>query len=144
MKSLALIVFIIILCLPVPAIADEVSSLYVPVKFEKVMGPDTFQASGKLIKLWGIRGVDKDLPQYAAGIWFLEGLIKKDDLTCKLIEAAADHKQIMHCLIGSNDVGSMIVQMGLAEADGEYYAYEEQIAQNKKRGLWQKPESKGL
>lgn len=143
MKGSFLIVIIaLFMCSPV--IANDVVASYAPFKFEKALGPETFQASGKKIKLWGLRGPDKDLPQYMATVWFLEELIKGDDLTCRLMDVGLDNLQIMHCLVGKNDVGSMIVQMGLASADGKYYEYEEQIARSKRRGLWGNPEDRRL
>ena len=50
----------------------------------------------------------------------------------------------MHCTSDGNDVGSMMVQMGMAwdysKYSGDYYQFEEDLARKEKRGIWAKTE----
>lgn len=49
-------------------------------------------------------------------------------------------RAVMHCLIDDLDVGSMMVQAGVARDysrySGDYYQYEEDRARSMKRGIW--------
>ena len=46
---------------------------------------------------------------------------------------------VMHCTSDGNDVGSMMVQMGMAwdysKYSGDYYQFEEDLARKEKRGI---------
>jgi endonuclease YncB( thermonuclease family) len=47
----------------------------------------------------------------------------------------------MHCLIDDLDIGSMMVQTGMArdysKYSGDYYQYEEDAAKEAGRGIWE-------
>ncbi len=56
-------------------------------------------------------------PASWAGKLLLEGLLKKnDELACKLIGIVDRGREVMHCFVDGLDLGSMIIQMGVAEA----------------------------
>ena len=44
------------------------------------------------------------------------------------------HRLVMHCFIDGADVGSLMVQMGMAKAEGPYYR--RRIAAQVYRGTW--------
>jgi len=107
---------------------------------ERVIDGDTIVASGKKIRLWGINAPEKKAPFFMPAKILLESLLNDGRLTCKFIEKDRYNRDVMHCLIGGLDVGSMMVQAGMAKDysmySGDYYQHEEDLAKSKKRGMW--------
>lgn len=112
---------------------------------ERVIDGDTIIASGQKIRLWGIDAPEKNEPLFLASKMFLETMLKDQSLRCKFIEEDRYKRDVMHCLIGSSDIGSMMVYMGMArdfsKYSGDYYQYEEDLAKKEKRGIWKKEQS---
>jgi len=107
---------------------------------EHVIDGDTIVADGIKIRLWGIDAPEKNHEFYFPAKVFLESFIAKGKLTCKFIEKDRYDRHVMHCLIDGLDIGSMMVNAGLArdysKYSGDYYQYEEDLAKAKKRGMW--------
>ena len=115
-------------------------SSYQEYDLERVIDGDTIVASGLKIRLWGIDTPEKEEPYSLAAKMLLESLLKEGELTCKFIEEDRYKRAVMHCLIDDLDVGSMMVQAGVARDysrySGDYYQYEEDRARSMKRGIW--------
>lgn len=115
-------------------------SFYQAYDLERVIDGDTIVASGKKIRLWGIDTPEKDEPYFWAAKLLLESLLEEGALTCKFIEQDRYQRAVMHCLIDVLDIGSMMVQSGMAKDysrySGDYYQYEEDRARLMKRGIW--------
>lgn len=121
---------------------DKVSTqepFFQKISFERIVDGDTFVGSGKKIRLWGVNAPEKKDPNYLAATWYLESLLKEGNLTCKFIEKDRYQRDVMHCLNGQSDVGSLLVQMGLAKDyarySGGYYQTEQAEAQAEQRGI---------
>lgn len=101
---------------------------------------DTIVANNEKIRLWGINTPEKNNPYFLAAKLLLESLLSKGDLRCKFIEKDRYQRSVMHCLIDGLDVGSMMVQTGMAKDysaySGDYYQREEDLAKSKGRGIW--------
>nr|WKN34359.1 thermonuclease family protein [Tunicatimonas sp. TK19036] len=114
--------------------------IYQEVDLERVIDGDTFVASGRKIRLWGIDAPEKNEPLYWSSSTLLKGILESETLSCKLIEKDRYQRYVMHCLSGSLDVGSMMVNMGMAKDysrySGNYYQYEQDQAKANKRGMW--------
>ncbi len=108
--------------------------------FERVVDGDTFVASGRKVRLWGIDAPEKHTPAFFASGWLLQGLMKDGDLSCKLIELDRYQREVMHCLIEGLDIGAMMVKMGMArdypKYSGGFYQREQQQAKTANRGIW--------
>lgn len=109
-------------------------------KFERAIDGDTFVASGHKIRIWGIDTPEKDEVGYLAAKMLLEALLKDGRLLCKSIEKDRYKRDVMYCTIDDLDVGSMMVQAGIAKDytrySGGYYRVEQAKAKKEKRGLW--------
>ncbi len=115
-------------------------AFYQKYNLERVIDGDTIVAGGQKIRLWGIDTPEKDEPYFLAAKLLLESLIGEGSLTCKFIEVDRYQRDVMHCLIDTLDIGSMMVQSGMAKDysrySGDYYQYEEELARSLKRGIW--------
>lgn len=142
------VLFIMIVLLSFSAQADEGKDFHAVLQLERVIDGDTIVASGKKIRLWGIDTPEKGDPLFGVAKLFLESLLKNGDLTCKFIEQDRYKRDVMHCLISGSDIGSMMVQMGMAEDyesySGGYYQAEQELAKAHKRGLWKNGSFKKL
>jgi endonuclease YncB( thermonuclease family) len=115
------------------------SSDYEALVLERVIDGDTFVASGKKIRMWGINAPEKDEPLYListkALALFLEG-----ELKCKLIDFDRYQRSVMHCLVNSTDIGGLMVKTGYAKEykkySGGFYAREEKYAKTERLGVW--------
>ena len=101
----------------------------------------TLEVDGARVPLWGIKVAD---PTTTAG-WqaklFLSTAVSEGPVSCalKLPEPA-----LWQCLtVHGFDLGSLLVQTGLAYAAGPYYQFEESRARIAERGLWRLNEGKG-
>jgi endonuclease YncB( thermonuclease family) len=141
-----------LLCLSFPANAKEAAgsadtssgseTAFTPVKFERVIDGDTFMASSKPITLWGIDAPKEDDPNHLAATLFLETMIDHGNLSCKQVAIDRNQHNVMHCLVDGLDVGSMMVQMSMAAASDPYYKYEQDLAKQEGRGIWNRSLSK--
>ncbi len=121
---------------------DIEENIYQEHKLERVIDGDTIVANEKTIRLWGIDAPEKNSSYYLASKLLLESLLQNGVLRCKFIEKDRYSRDVMHCLIETSDIGSLMVQAGMAENysrySDDYYLYEEKTAQAKKRGIWSK------
>ena len=113
-----------------------------PVYFERIIDADSFAGGGEAITIWGIDAPDHGDDQYLAATLFLETMINQGELVCRGRGTHAESGFIMHCLIDGLDVGSMMVQMGMAAASDNYYGYEQDLAQKEGRGIWRQTVSR--
>jgi endonuclease YncB( thermonuclease family) len=112
-------------------------------KFEKVIDGATIIASGKIISLWGVKAIAPSSPYSWASSLYLETMLKHGILNCAEPGGAGD-SQVMRCYIDKADVGSLLVEMGMATAADPYYKGEEAVAQAKQRGVWRLDHGKSL
>lgn len=112
----------------------------VRLQFERVVDGDTFVASGRKIRVWGIDTPERNEIGYQVAGWFLESLIKDRQLSCKLIAKDKYQRDVMQCYCDGVDIGSEMVRFGLArdykKYSGGFYQREQEAAKKGKRGLW--------
>lgn len=121
-------------------IEKDTGAFFNNLQFERAIDGDTFVASGHKIRIWGIDTPEKDEAGYLAAKMLLEVLLKDGRLLCKSIEKDRYKRDVMYCTIDDLDVGSMMVQAGIAKDytrySGGYYRVEQAKAKKEKRGLW--------
>ncbi len=109
-------------------------------ELDHVIDGDTIVANGIKIRLWGIDAPEKRNIYFLPSKMLLESMLSRGKLTCKFIEKDRYKRHVMHCLIDGRDIGSMMVQVGMArdysKYSGDYYQYEEDLAKAKKMGIW--------
>lgn len=106
----------VLLLISIPAYAEnKLVKTHAPVKFEQIVDGRTFIASGRTMRLWGIKAPNKDDAEYLAATLYLETILEDGELRCKFIEKDIDGASIMHCEVDGHDVASMMVQMGMAQ-----------------------------
>ena len=119
------------------AIADEKLTSF---NLERVIDGDTFVASGKKIRLWGIDAPEKDHPVSFASTLFLETLLKQGELECKQIDIDRYKRLVMQCFVDGKDVAADLVRFGLATDYKRYskghYNFEEDLARRNESGIW--------
>jgi len=104
-------------------------------QFERVIDGATVVASGRTIGFWGIKALDPVNPASFAANMYLKTMLEKGTLRC--VQMSAPGQPVLwHCTNEGADVGSLMVQMGMARAANSYYRYEETVAQAKGRGVW--------
>lgn len=115
-------------------------SFHAEYTLERVIDGDTIVADGIKIRLWGIDAPEKKSDFYLPSKLLLESILSEGILRCKFIEKDRYQSYIMHCLIDDLDVGSMMVQVGMAKDyskySGDFYQYEEDQARAKRLGMW--------
>lgn len=115
-------------------------SFHEPYELNYVIDGDTIVANNEKIRLWGINTPEKNNPYFETAKLLLESFLEGGELRCKFIEKDRYNRSVMHCLIDGLDVGSMMVQTGMAKDyskySGDYYQYEEDRAKSKRIGLW--------
>ena len=113
---------------------DSPGQVFQSFGYDDVIDGDTFLTQGAQINIWGIAAPTD--PTYApVAKMFFETMLSRGQISCKLISVQT---QDYYCLIDGRDIGSMIVQMGMAKASNDYYVYEQEIAQEKGYGSWKK------
>ena len=129
----AVFVFFVFLVSPACAFATPKQTL----TFEKVIDGATIVASGKTVALWGVKALDPSDPAAFAANLYLETMLRKGTLSCEAVSSTSD-RHVMHCYSDGADVGSLMVQMGMARAADPYYQGEEGYAQAEHRGVWRR------
>lgn len=128
------------------SIREFQSDFHVGFKLDYVIDGDTIVADGIKIRLWGIDAPEKRSDYFLPSKMLLEVMLAERELTCKFINKDRYERHVMHCLIDGRDIGSMMVQVGMArdysKYSGDYYQYEEDIAKAKKIGIWSEQEGK--
>jgi len=108
--------------------------------YERVIDGDTFVASGKKIRLWGIDAPEKTEPEAFAATMYLEVLIEQGELSCSFVHKDRYERDVMKCFSGDYDIASDMVKQGMARDfraySGGYYASEEKQAKANKLGVW--------
>ena len=107
---------------------------------ERVIDGDTFVASGRKIRLWGVDTPEKDEVGYKTATWFLEALLKEDEIKCQFISKDKYKRDVMRCYVDGIDVGSELVKFGMAKDyihySRGYYQTQEKEAKSAKKGIW--------
>ena len=71
---------------------------------------------------------------------YLELLLKDGGIECKFVSLDYFKRDVMQCFSEKSDIGSLLVQLGLAydyyKYSKGYYRGEQDIAQAEKRGMW--------
>ena len=131
-------------CEEISDIPEETSS-FEKLSFERVIDGDTFVASGRKIRIWGIDAPEKKEAAFTASSWLLQSLISEGTLKCKLVDIDRYKREVMHCLIDDLDIGAMMVKVGMAKDytkySGGYYQQEQSEAKAKNRGIWKLPDT---
>ncbi len=124
---------------------DFQTNFHTGFKLDYVIDGDTIVADGIKIRLWGIDAPEKKSIYFLPSKMLLEVILSDRTLTCKFIEKDRYKRHVMHCLIDGRDIGSMMVQVGMArdysKYSGDYYQYEEDLAKSKGLGIWDKAKS---
>ena len=136
-------VLLLIVLIAIPARAWAAPQDSQTLAFEKVIDGATIVASGKTVALWGVKALDPAEPASFAARLYLETMLGKGELSCDEIGAQGG-RHVMHCYSDGADIGSLMVQMGLAWAAGPYYQTEEAYAKALQRGVWRPEQGRPL
>ena len=116
---------------------------YEVLAFERVVDGDTFKASGRTIRIWGINAPEKKQPLYEETTLALKAFLETGVLKCKLIEQDKYKRDVMHCYSGQNDLGALMVKAGFArdfaKYSGGFYRSEQNFAKSSNLGIWVNP-----
>ena len=108
--------------------------------YEKIIDGDTFIASGKKIRLWGIDAPEKGEPESFTASLYLEVLLKQGELICNEMSIDKYKRHVMRCYSGEEDIAASLVKNGMARDyktySKGYYEIDEQKAKNNKLGIW--------
>lgn len=119
-----------------PALAAPTPPARQVLHFQKLVDDGTIRASGITIGLWGITPIEQGNPYAYPAQLYLETMLAHGTLSCLPASAPSGNRQIRQCYIDDADIGSLLVQMGLARAADPYYESEQSIAKQMKRGIW--------
>ena len=116
------------------------SDFHVGFKLDYVIDGDTIVADGIKIRLWGIDAPEKKDKYYLPSKMLLESMLSEGKLTCLFVEKDRYKRHVMVCHIDGRDIGSKMVQVGMAKDyskySNNYYQYEEALAKAQKIGIW--------
>jgi endonuclease YncB( thermonuclease family) len=119
---------------------QEISSNNQALVYERVVDGDTFIASGKRIRLWGIDAPEKGEPESYAASMYLEVLLEQGNLTCSFKHKDRYDRDVMQCFSNGYDVASDLVKQGMAtdykKYSNGYYSNQEKEAKSKSLGIW--------
>ena len=108
--------------------------------FERVISGDTFIASGKHIKIWGISAPKKNIPEGHEAATHLELLIRNKNIYCTLIKKDEYQREISQCKVDGQDIASDLVKNGFARDQKRhsmgFYDMEEEEAKDLQNGIW--------
>ena len=120
--------------------SNKGSDLYETLILERVVDGDTFYASSRKIRLWGIDAPEKKHPLYAISTKAAEVFIKGTVLECKQIDIDKYQREVMHCYVDNADLGALMVKSGFAKDykkySGGFYSGEQNFARDAKLGIW--------
>lgn len=115
--------------------------VYEQLTFERVIDGDTFIASNRKIRLWGIDAPEKNEPLYRVTSKALELFLETGVLECKLIDMDKYKRYVMHCLSDGKDIGALMVKIGFAKDYKKYsgglYQTEQKFAKDALLGIWE-------
>jgi endonuclease YncB( thermonuclease family) len=131
--TLRLIACLLVLACALPAQAASIAAKPQGLKLEKVIDSATFIASGHKIDLWGVSAIPPKNRYALASRLYLQSMLTKGKLTCLEVK---NGQGTSHCRIDNGDIASLLVQMGMATAEGPYYKGEEAKARSRLRGVW--------
>lgn len=121
-----------------PLLAEP--TLHEPMVLERVIDGDTFMASGRRIRLWGIDAPERGDPRYDSSRVALEYFLKSGGLACAYIDTDRYGRSVMRCETDGVDLGSLMVRAGFARDFERYskgsYAQEEDEARAGESGIW--------
>ena len=108
--------------------------------YERVIDGDTFVASGKKIRLWGIDAPEKEEPEALTATMYLEVLIEQGELSCSFVNKDKYQRDVMRCFSNGYDIAADMVKQGMAtdykKYSKGYYDVEEKKAKANKLGIW--------
>lgn len=120
---------------------QKTNSLYDRMNLERIVDGDTFYASGRKIRIWGIDAPEKKEAMFEISKKALELYMEGADLRCKDIEIDRYQRYVMHCYINDTDLGGLMVQTGFAKDytkySGGFYRSEETFARKGLLGIWE-------
>lgn len=120
-----LIVILLFGFLPLPARAESLN-------FQQAIAGDAFQASRRVIALYGIEPPAPSDPNAYAATLYLDTLLAHASLDCRTVPAT----KRMACKANGADVAGQLVEMGMGRSAGPAYAAEQADAQLHRRGIW--------
>jgi endonuclease YncB( thermonuclease family) len=126
------LLLLILLVLPSGVRAAEPATALI---FEKVLDGASFVASGENVALWGVEAPVPSDPDASTAELYLQTVLRGDALRCDE-KRREGRLHVMQCFIDNADVGSLVVQLGMARATEPYYAGEQAYAQTRHLGLW--------
>ena len=116
--------------------------IYENLQYERVIDGDTFVASGKKIRIWGIDAPEKGESYSLAATMYLEVLLEGGALHCKYINTDKYKRYVMKCSVMNNDIATQLVEKGLAsdfsKYSGGHYKEAENTAKDANLGIWRK------
>jgi endonuclease YncB( thermonuclease family) len=108
--------------------------------FERIIDGDTFVASGKTIRLWGIDAPERDHPVGYAALLYAEALLNIEPIQCQYMHIDRYDRTVMKCADATGDIGAQLVRMGMAtdylRYSKGYYASLQRKAKQEMRGIW--------
>ena len=125
-STLKLIATLIFVFSPLPARAESLI-------FQKAIAGDAFQASGRIVALYGIEPPAPSDPNAYAATLYLDTVLAHASLDCRTVPGTPR----MACKANGADVASELVQMGMGRSAGAAYTAEQADAQLHRRGMWQ-------
>lgn len=108
--------------------------------YERTIDGDTFVASGRTIRLWGIDAPELDHPIGYAAKLYTQALVSIEPIRCHQMHIDRYKREVMKSSDPTGDIGAQLVKMGMA-IDYEhyskgYYRHQEYKAQRENRGIW--------
>lgn len=120
--------------------AIQTKPALIDMALERIIDGDTFVASGRKIRVWGIDAPEKGDTAYRVSGWLLKSLLENKEIKCRFITVDKYKRDVMQCYSGDMDVGAVMVKFGMArdyrKYSAGYYQQEELEAKEKKRGIW--------
>jgi len=105
-----------------------------------VIDGDTFQSSGKRVRIWGIDAPEENQPFYQTSRLYLESLIFDETLECNYLDTGRYARDVMRCYLGNKDISAEMISAGMARDypsfSNGYYERDEAYAKKQKRGIW--------
>ena len=149
MKKFLIFILVAMIAGATPVLSEYISNAitsdankqeYTPLYFERVVDGDTFYASGKKIRVWGINAPEKGHRLYEIATEALKQFIQSGVLKCRQVDVDKYNRLVMQCLSEGSDIGALMVKVGFAtdftKYSGGYYHLEEELAREAGLGIW--------